>query len=470
MDIVWNEHTRNNIERQIWIQTMQAQAAHGLDISAEVIYAYEQASMRLIAEPGDELEQIARIEQQTKHDLYARLRFFNEQAGHETAHLGLTSADIVENTQQIQLILACEVLLDHAEQLAVRLGGCADTDAALPIVARTHGRPAQLTTLGKRWSDWLCELLSAMVSLRQAEENYRLRGIKGAVGTHLDMAVTMQPASSGGDPGTGASVALSLDWMITGHLTDQQPGTPLFSVGQNYPRGLDLPLFSAALQLAAACGNVCTTVRLMSVLGQLQENVTATQVGSSAMPHKVNPRYSERVHSLQVVARGYNHMLQELAGAQWFEGDVSGSAARRIALPGLFNTVDAIMANTAYVLDHLVVDEAAIKAEVNQWLPFLASGQILAQAVQAGAVRSDAHKTLQHHARRSLVLGAGAPEAFLNRIQSDPLIPLDSEQVQALMDIQLMIQDAVATAQTAARSEAMLSMPEPSASWPGDLL
>jgi adenylosuccinate lyase len=373
--------------------------------------------------------------------------YFNRHAGHEWIHLGLTSADIVENVQQIQIGRSASAIMDHAEQVLSRLLTWAESYADTPMAARTHGRPAQVTTVGKRFTDWGSELVMGMTSLHSAMGSYLPRGIKGAVGTRADLAqlLAQHPEDSGLEPIARAEL-LDLAALATAD------GEAMASVGQCYPRSLDLPIGSAALQLAAACGTICTNVRLWALLGHGNEVRAEEQVGSSAMPHKSNPRYSERVHSLNVVARGYLGMLQELAGAQWFEGDVTTSAARRVALPGLFHTIDSALANTAHVLDVLKLDDLAIAADLREHLDELASARLLAAAVHGGMSRSKAHR----------VLRSGNPGA-------DPDFPLSAEQIKELVDVQQMARPAATIARDAVAG-ALGELPPLDLKWPGRLL
>lgn len=463
MAAIWGERARNQTEREIWLAVMRAQQAHGVSIPQEAIDKYRvEAEMLAQCDPGDpneidELDEIAKIEAETKHDLYARMQFFNRLAGHEYIHLGLTSADIVENTQQLQIARSTGVLLDHAEQLLVRLLDAARTGADIPLVARTHGRPAQMTTVGKRTADWTVDVGMAMVSLGNAIDQYAPRGIKGAVGTQQDLADLLSAGGADLDEAIGTAEMLDDEAMVAlgleGELT-----VSLASVGQCYPRGMDLPIAAAAIQLAAACNTICTNVRLWAVLGHASETRAPEQVGSSAMPHKVNPRYAERVHGLTVVARGYFGMLSELAGGQWFEGDVSTSAARRVALPGLFHTVDSILANTAYVLDRLVLDFEALSGDVYQHREELVTGRLMSAAVAAGMPRDQAHRALRNVSARTI-----------SRLATDPDFPLDGAQIEALIDIKSMVRPAAAIA-AAMGDTTGADLAERDPQWPGDLL
>ncbi len=478
---VWSDQNRNATERVLWIGVMQAQKAAGLDIPQGVIDMYRDlAASQAVLDPnseeaGGEAADIAALEAQTGHDLYARLRWFNEAIGADHAHRGLTSSDITENTQQIQITQSAEVLMEHAEQVLRRLFGTARDAASIPTVARTHGRPAQLTTIGKRATDWAVELMAAMLALQTALSDHVPRGIKGAVGTHADMARTLLPLQRGDaspDRRWSMSVvaALEMDAIIFPAMVDM-PNAPMASTGQCYPRSTDLPIVSAASQVAAACGTIATSIRLMAALDLVVEN-PSEHVGSSAMPHKSNPRYSERVCSLQVVARGYAGMLQELAGSQWLEGDMSTSAARRIAMPGLFHTVDSMLANTAWILDHMRFDFDAIQAEVDLWMPEMASGALLATLVEAGLPRQRAHELLRVHYAR-----IGRPDCESNRLltlalnlEGDDACPLTLGQIQAVFDVDTLVGSAMATAEAVADDDLDERLAATDPNWPGDLV
>lgn len=450
MDAVWGEHARNAIERELWIGVMQAQADAGMDIPTSAIVDYQTVAQALLdRDPAyDELAAIAVIEAETKHDLYARMRYFNLKAGHEYLHLGLTSADIVENTQQIQIDRSIDVLGVHAEQVLARLLNFTRSGAAIPMVARTHGRPAQLTTVGKRVADWLTEYGLAMGAIGAAADLQMTRGIKGAVGTNLDLIDLLGTREQADD----------LDMQVAAGMGLNGESDTMASVGQCYPRSADLPIASAVFQLAAACETICTNIRLWVTLGHALERRAPQQVGSSAMPHKANPRYAERVCGLVVIARGYLSMLTAISGGMWFEGDVSTSSVRRVALPGLFHAVDSILANTAYALDRLLVDADAIRADVEQHLPQLASGRLLGAAVRAGMGRNAAHHALRDYSPR-----------LLADLAADPAFPLDADRIQSLIDVAAMAAPAAAIArEMAAVDDLGFNVLDPD--WPGELL
>jgi adenylosuccinate lyase len=467
---IWSDRGRNLAERMLWVEVMRAQREMGVDIPQDVIdmYADLAASQGELepdsAEALGEAYDIAELEKETRHDLYARLRWFNESVGADHAHRGLTSSDITENVQQIQIVASAELLMEHAEQVVRRMSTLARDTASVPIVARTHGRPAQLTTVGKRVTDWMQELMGAMVGLQAAAELYAFRGIKGAVGTRADMARTL-PASEGiGTP------AERLDARVSAIVANSAGS--MTSTGQCYPRSADLQIVAGASQVAAACATVATAIRLMSALGLVTENPLA-HVGSSAMPHKSNPRYSERVCGLQIVARGYAGMLQETAGMQWLEGDVSTSAARRIALPGLFHTVDSMLANVAWILDHMRFDLDAIKDERDPWMPEMASGALLAVLVRRGVPRQKAHELLRHCYQQ-----LGRPDCETQRlltlayrlVNEDSEFRLSPEEMEAAFNIDTLVGDAVAIVELVVDAELDEVLADADLTWPGDLV
>jgi adenylosuccinate lyase len=204
----------------------------------------------------------------------------------------------------------------------------------------------------------------------------------------------------------------------------------LGSVGQVYPRSLDFDVVAALVQTAAAPSSLCTTIRLMAGLGLATEGFKAGQVGSSAMPHKVNSRSSERVNGLAVILRGHLAMVAELAGDQWNEGDVSCSVVRRVALPDAFFAADGLLVTFASVLDGFTANPEAIEAEVQRQLPFLATTKVLLALVDAGLGREAAHALIGEHA-----MASADGDDFVARLAADPSVPLDRDALSnALAD------------------------------------
>jgi adenylosuccinate lyase len=244
---------------------------------------------------------------------------------------------------------------------------------------------AQVTTLGKRFASAANELLVAYYRLDDLIGRYPLRGIKGPVGTSQDMLDLM-----GGD----VAKFEELERRIADHLGF---GNVLVSTGQVYPRSLDLDVVTALAQVAAAPSNLATSIRLMAGHELVTEGFQPGQVGSSAMPHKMNTRSCERVNGLAVIIRGYVSMIGELAGDQWNEGDVSCSVVRRVALPDAFFAVDGLFETFLNVLADFGAFPAVIDAELQRYLPFLATTKVLITAVRHGVGRETAHEAIKEH-------------------------------------------------------------------------
>jgi adenylosuccinate lyase len=380
MATLWSPEHKIVLERQLWIAVLRAQRELGVEVPDGVIEAYE-----AVVEQVD-LESIAARERVTRHDVKARIEEFAALAGHEHVHKGMTSRDLTENVEQMQIRRALVLLQGKTVAVLVRLGQLATENASLVMAGRSHNVAAQATTLGKRFATIADELMQANARLTDLLSRYPLRGIKGPVGTAQDMLDLL-----GDDPAKFAALERS----IAAHLGFAEV---LDSVGQVYPRSLDYDVLSALVQLAAAPSNLATTIRLMAGLELVTEGFKAGQVGSSAMPHKMNTRSAERINGFGVILRGYASMVGELAGDQWNEGDVSDSVVRRVALADAFFAMDGMLETTLTVLDEFGAFPAVIARELDRYLPFLTTTKVLMTAVRAGVGREAAHEAIKEHA------------------------------------------------------------------------
>jgi adenylosuccinate lyase len=377
-----------------------------------------------------DLASIAARERVLRHDVKARIEEFNALAGHEHVHKGMTSRDLTENVEQLQIRRSLELV--HAQGVAVvaRLAERAVQYRDLAMAGRSHNVAAQATTLGKRFASAAQETLIALTRLRELIDRYPLRGIKGPMGTSQDMLDLF-----GGD----ADRLAELERRIAEFLGFADV---LSSVGQVYPRSLDHDVTSALVQLGAGPSSMAHTIRLMAGHELVTEGFAPGQVGSSAMPHKMNTRSCERVNGLQVVLRGYASMAAELAGAQWNEGDVFCSVVRRVALPDAFFAIDGQIETFLTVLEEFGAYPAVIERELNRYLPFLATTRILIAAVRAGMGREAAHQLISQHAVAVALAmrERGAEPDLLDRLAADPRLPLDRAALDgALADRQAFI-------------------------------
>ncbi|MGH3314262.1 MAG: adenylosuccinate lyase [Streptomyces sp.] len=414
---LWSPEQKVVLERRLWLAVLRAQRDLGVAVPEEALADYE----RVLADV--DLASIAEREKVTRHDVKARIEEFNALAGHEHVHKGMTSRDLTENVEQLQIRLSLELARDRTVALLARLGKLAGEHAELVMAGRSHNVAAQATTLGKRFATAADELLVGYGRLTDLLARYPLRGIKGPVGTSQDMLDLL-----GGDEERLAE----LERRIAGHLGFAHAFT---SVGQVYPRSLDHDAVSALVQLAGAPSSLAKTIRLMAGQELVTEGFQEGQVGSSAMPHKMNTRSCERVNGLMVILRGYASMAGELAGDQWNEGDVSCSVVRRVALPDAFFAFDGLVETFLTVLDEFGAFPAVVERELDRYLPFLATTKVLMAAVRTGVGRETAHGAIKEHAVASaLALREGAEgNELLDRLAADERIPLDRGELAALM-------------------------------------
>lgn len=426
---LWSPEQKVVLERRLWLAVLRAQKDLGIEVPEQALADYERVLEQV------DLGSIAEREKVTRHDVKARIEEFNALAGHEQVHKGMTSRDLTENVEQLQIRLSLELVRDRTVAVLTRLGKLSAEYAELVMAGRSHNVAAQTTTLGKRFATTADELLVAFERVEDLLGRYPLRGIKGPVGTSQDMLDLL-----GGD----VAKLAELEDRIAGHLGFSRAFT---SVGQVYPRSLDYDAVTALVQLAAAPSSLAKTIRLMAGHELVTEGFKPGQVGSSAMPHKMNTRSCERVNGLAVILRGYASMVGELAGDQWNEGDVSCSVVRRVALPDAFFAFDGLLETFLTVLDEFGAFPAVVARELDRYLPFLATTKVLMGAVRAGVGREIAHEVIKEHAVASALAmrekGAERNE-LLDRLAEDERMPLDRAQLDALMADRLSFTGAAA--------------------------
>ncbi|WP_201779248.1 adenylosuccinate lyase [Corynebacterium mustelae] len=454
---LWSAETKIILERQLWVAVMRAQRDLGVDIPADAISAYEAVIDQV------DVESIAQRERITRHDVKARIEEFNELAGFEHVHKGMTSRDLTENVEQLQIYRSLELVRDKAIAVVARIAQHAANYKNLVMAGRSHNVAAQATTLGKRFASAAEELLIAIERVEGLLARYPLRGIKGPMGTAQDMLDLM-----GGDE----SKLASLETLIADHLGFSRV---FDSVGQVYPRSLDFDAVSALVQLGAAPSSLAHTIRLMAGNEIVTEGFKEGQVGSSAMPHKMNARSCERVGGMQVILRGYLTMVADLSGQQWNEGDVFCSVIRRVALPDAFFALDGMFETFLTVLDEFGAFPAMIDRELERYLPFLATTRILMAAVRSGVGRETAHEVIKENAV-AVALNMrenGGEQDLIARLAADDRLPLtETELNDALADRHAFIGSAESqTERVYARVQDLVNRyPEAAAYNPGDIL
>ena len=402
-------------ERKLWIAVAKAQAKLGHAIADSVIADYEKVISKVDLAAIDAREKI------TRHDVKARIEEFNALAGHEVIHAGMTSRDLTENIEALQIRDGLVIVHNKTVALLAALATKAAQYSDQPIAGRSHNVPAQITTLGKRFASAAEELLFAYERLVSLQDRYPMRGVKGPVGTAQDSIDLL--GSTEAHQKLESAIAAELGF-----------NRVLDSTGQVYPRSLDYDVVTTLVQIASAPSSLATSIRLMAGAELVTEGFKVGQVGSSAMPHKMNTRSCERVNGLTVILRGYASMVSELAGNQWNEGDVSCSVVRRVALPDAFYAIDGLLETMLTVLNEFGAFPAVIAAELERYLPFLATTKILMASVKAGVGREVAHEVIKEHAvAAALGMREGKSNNFLDAITQDNRIPFDRAALDALI-------------------------------------
>lgn len=415
---LWSPEHKVIAERRLWIAVLRAQRELGVAVPDGVVEAYERVVKQV------DLAAISERERHTRHDVKARIEEFCELAGYEHIHKGMTSRDLTENVEQLQIRDSLLLLRDRVVAGLARVAERAAQYSTLVMAGRSHNVAAQPTTLGKRFATIADELIGAYQHLSELIARYRLRGIKGPVGTAADQLDLL-----GGDAGKLAE----LETAVARHLGFD---AAYESVGQVYPRSSDFEVLAALVHTAAPPSNFATTVRLMAGHELVTEGFRPGQVGSSAMPHKMNTRSCERINGLAVVLRGYLSMVAELAGDQWNEGDVSCSVVRRVALPDAFFAADGLYQTFLTVLGEFGAYPAVIEQELAHYLPFLATTKVLMAAVRQGVGREQAHEAIKEHAvAAALDLRAGTitTNDLIARLAADERLRLSRAQLDAVL-------------------------------------
>ncbi|MEM9283733.1 MAG: adenylosuccinate lyase [Verrucomicrobiota bacterium] len=419
MKAVWSPEGKVRLERELWIAVMKGQRDLGLDIPPEAITAYESVIDQIDLSSIDERERI------TRHDVKARIEEFCDLAGQEHIHKGMTSRDLTENVEQLQVFRALDVTRFKTAATLHRLATKADEYRDLAITARTHNVAAQVTTLGKRLATFGEELLVATRQLEGLIADYPVRGLKGAVGTQLDQLSLFEG---------NAEKVIELENRIASHLGMSR----IFkNVGQVYPRSLDLEVVATLNSIASGPSSFAKTLRLMAGHELASEGFAKGQVGSSAMPHKMNSRSCERINGFKTILGGYLTMASSLAGDQWNEGDVSCSVVRRVMLPDAFFAIDGLLETTITVLDQMDAYPAVIERENQHYLPFLLSTTIMMNAVKHGIGRETAHEVIKEHAvaaARAYREGESDRNDMVERLAADGRLEMTLEELQTCLD------------------------------------
>jgi adenylosuccinate lyase len=382
--------------RNLWIVLAECEKELGLAISDEQL-----AELRAHADDLN-LDVAARYERELRHDVMAQIHAWGEQCPKARAiiHLGATSCYVTDNSELIAMREGLRILRGEALTVIAALRAFALEWRSLPTLGFTHFQPAQAVTVGKRACLWLQDLVHDLEELDHAESSIRFRGVKGTTGTQASFLELF-----GGDH----AKVRALDERVTKRMGFERS----FGVtGQTYPRQLDFRVAQVLSQIAQSAHKFATDLRLLAHRRELEEPFEKSQVGSSAMPWKRNPMRSERMCALARFVISALDNTAHTAANQWLERTLDDSANRRIVLSEMFLAADAILGLYANVAAGLVVNAKVIEKNLAEELPFLASENLMMEAVKAGADRQDVHEAIRrvtHEAARAIKDGRENP-------------------------------------------------------------
>ncbi len=420
MQEIWSLNNKIIAERNLWILVLKTQQELGLKVNNQAIESYEKVVNEI------NLDSIKKREEKTRHDVKARIEEFNALAGFEEIHKGLTSRDITENIEQLQIKKSLELIQLKTAAVLSQLAKLSNEYADLAMVGRSHNVAAQTTTLGKRFASVIEELLISFEKLNHFLRNYPLRGFKGPVGTSQDLLDLFEQ---------NQDIVNKLEKKIAQTLGFEKI---LNSVGQIYPRSLDFDAISTLYSLSSPLSSLAISIRLMAGNELVTEGFKEGQVGSSAMPHKMNTRSCERINGLHSVLKGFLTMASDISGQQWNEGDVSCSVVRRVSLPGAFYAMDGLLETTLTVLNEFGVFKGAIKTELDKYLPFLSTTKILMTCVKKGVGREKAHELIKKHSTKAAIsLREGKESNLLTDLINEKELNLTKEDLDQILSQEL---------------------------------
>jgi adenylosuccinate lyase len=368
----------------------------------------------------------AELERETRHDVMAHIRAFGEAApkAKPIIHLGATSCFVGDNTDLVLMRDGLDLILAKAVNVLQRLADFCLQWKDQPALGFTHYQPAQVVTVGKRATLWTQDLLMDISALERVRDGLRCRGVKGTTGTQASFLALFN--------GDGAKVG-RLDELVARKL-GFEASYPV--TGQTYPRKVDTQVLQALAGVGESGHKWAADFRLLANLKEMEEPFGKKQVGSSAMAYKRNPMRCERACSLgRFLMAGPLHG-QFTTATQWFERTLDDSAIRRLSLPEAFLACDALLNIYLSVMEAPVVHPKVIEKRLREELPFMATENIMMEAVRRGGDRQEVHEVIRAHSHEAAAqVKDGGANDLLDRLAADPAIPLSREEIEAILDL-----------------------------------
>ena len=405
MSSIWSPQRKHRLWRRLWLALAEAQRELGLPIAKKQL-----GEMRRHLDDIN-YTAVRRYERRLRHDVMAHIRAWGDQcpSARGIIHLGATSCYVTDNSELIQMRESLELVRAGLVNVIDSLARSAQRYRSLPTLGYTHFQPAQLTTVGKRATLWLQDLLMDLGALESVFENLRFRGVKGTTGTQASFLELFE-----GD----AEKVQKLEKLVARKMGFRE----VFPVtGQTYPRKLDSAVLAVLSGVAQSAHKFANDLRLLAHLREVEEPFEESQVGSSAMPYKRNPMRAERMTALARFVIALAQSADFTAASQWLERTLDDSANRRLTLPQAFLATDGILRLYQDVATGLVVNREVIRANVRRELPFIACEKVLMLASRAGGDRQALHEKLRRHTHAALTeVKAGRPNDLFERLGDDP--------------------------------------------------
>ncbi|KAI5991238.1 L-Aspartase-like protein [Pisolithus albus] len=408
--------------RELWLNLAIAEKALGLPITDEAI---EQMKANLDLTP-EQFDIAAEEEKKRRHDVMAHVHTFGQVAPAAAGiiHLGATSCYVTDNADLIFIRTGLTYLLKSLAVLISRLSAFARENGGLPTLGFTHFQPAQLTTVGKRATLWIQELLWDLRNIKRARDDLGFRGVKGTTGTQASFLALFD-----GDH----DKVEELDRLVT-KLSGFPYAYPV--TGQTYSRKIDIDVLAPLASLGATAHKIGTDLRLLANLKEIEEPFESTQIGSSAMAYKRNPMRCERVCSLSRHLQVLHQNALMTSSVQWFERTLDDSANRRVTLPEAFLTADIVLSTLRNVSEGLAVYPNVIARRIAQELPFMATENLIMAIVKKGGDRQEAHEKIRvlSHEAAYQVKNLGRENDLIERVREDPYFDPIKDELDQLLD------------------------------------
>lgn len=423
MSQLFSMRTRYSTWRKLWLNLAIAEKELGITAISDEAIEQLRANVEITDE---EIDAATKQEAIVRHDVMSHVHVYGESAPAAAGiiHLGATSCFVTDNADLIFLRDGLDILIPKLVNVIDRLSRFAVEYKDLPVLGWTHFQPAQLTTVGKRATLWIQELLWDLRNMKRARDDLGLRGVKGTTGTQGSFLALFH-----GDH----DKVEELDARVV-ELSGFDYAYPC--TGQTYSRKIDVDVLAPLASLGVSAHKFATDIRLLANLKELEEPFEKSQIGSSAMAYKRNPMRSERVCSL---ARHLQSLFQDTtatASVQWFERTLDDSAIRRVSIPSAFLTADIVLSTMLNIVSGMVVYPKVIERRINSELPFMATENFIMAMVQKGGDRQECHEKIRVLSQQAakVVKEEGGDNDLIERVKADAYFEPIWADLDALLD------------------------------------